>query len=119
MPDYSQKAQHSLHVRQSAANTRLQSVRAQLSLAFTFCSLAETELDYHQLREALKLIKLVQRICRLATHHLDELHHVPARRMEEVRSQLVQLKKRLLAVEALCQKYLSSRSAATRHRGEP
>jgi hypothetical protein len=87
-------------VRVAAAEMRLQAIHCQLSVCFTFCSMAETEVNLGQAVVARELILKVRHAAQTVQRHLDEPAHVPANRLEEARDRLAQLESLVCSIEA-------------------
>ena len=84
-----------------AAGSRLRAIESQLSLAFTMCALAETELRYQQPGEAFKLLDKVRNTAESIRIHLGEPNHVPKPSISHLRKHLRRLEIRIRDVEAL------------------
>ena len=56
----------------AAAQTRSRAIQTKLSLALTFCSVAETELDYGRVAQAQKLLQIVRESVGSVKRHLDK-----------------------------------------------
>ena len=87
-------------LRTEAAQTRLRAIQSQLSLASTFCSLAETELRYGQIDEVRLLMGKLQHVIETIDRHLGERNHVPPDNVPECRDRLAQVRSRVLKIEA-------------------
>jgi hypothetical protein len=90
-------------LRESTRVSRLRLVESRLSLAFTMCQTAESDLSYGGVTQARKLIHVVQRTGRLIREHLDQ-EQVPSDRIAKVGKRLLQLEKQLLAIQARCRR---------------
>jgi len=88
------------HLQRTAAESRLRAVECQLSLAFTLCAIAETEIRYGQPREATEVMNKVRHHAETIRVHLDEPNHLPRTAISELRKQLTQLKKRTEEIES-------------------
>lgn len=88
-----------------AVEFRQRAVETQLSLAFTLCEVAETEIRYSQPEQAMKLVNKIRHHTETITSHLDEPNHLPATAISSLNRQLTQLKKRTEAVESLLRQY--------------
>ncbi len=87
-------------VHRTAAETRLRAVESQLALAFTLCTIAETEILYNQPDEAIKLVNKVRHHAQTIGFHIDERDHLPTTAIPTLRKQLTQLAKRTEEIEA-------------------
>jgi hypothetical protein len=98
MPDYSDQQSAFRSVQAVTAQTRLQAIKARLSLALTFCSLAETELDYGELAAARKLLRIVRQTAESVSSHLEKPNYVPAEHLAELNEQLMRLESRMSSI---------------------
>lgn len=87
-----------LHV--IAAETRLRAVESQLSLGFTFCAIAETEIRYGRLDEAIQVVNKLRHHTEVIGFHLDEPGHLPALAIPALRVRLAELKGRTEEIES-------------------
>jgi TolA-binding protein len=87
-------------LRTAAAESRLRAVESQLSLALTLCAIAETEIRYSRLDEAIKVVNKVRHHAETIRLHLDEPNHVPRAAISELRKQLKQVNERIEKIEA-------------------
>ena len=85
----------------TTAQTRLEAIKLQLSLALTFCAVAETKLGFGRVDEARRLIQEVRHRCEFISRHLDQPGHVPPTAVDELRDQLVHVELRIFRVEPL------------------
>ena len=81
----------------TAAETRLRAVESQLALAFTLCTIAETEIRYDRPDVAIKVRHHAETI----SFHIDERDHLPSTAILALRKQLTQLTKRIEEIESL------------------
>lgn len=84
----------------TATESRLRSVESQLSLAFTLCSIAETEIRYSRPDEAAKVVHKVRHHAEKIRIHLDEPDHLPSTAISDLRRQLARLKNRTDEIES-------------------
>jgi hypothetical protein len=84
-----------------AAQTRLQAIETQLSLHFTLCEMAQTEVRYGQISEARKLIAKVRHQAAEIRFHINEPKHIPADSKAGLLKQLAQLQTRVDETESL------------------
>jgi len=82
-----------------ASQIRLQAIESQLSLGFTLCALAETEIRFRQHSVARKLLDKVRHAAQSISFHLDEPNHLPNNSATDLRQPLMQLETRLEEVE--------------------
>ena len=87
------------HLRIQAAQTRLRAIQSQVALGLTFCSVAELELKIGHSERIRKVIENLQRLSATVRRHLDEPDHVPSDAVEGVRTELVRLESRILALD--------------------
>ena len=84
-----------------AAETRLRAVESQLSLGFTFCAIAETELRFGRLDEATKMVAKLRHHAEIIRFHIDEPGHLPTAAIPTLNNQLTALKERTDKIESL------------------
>ena len=89
---------------QTAAETRLRSVESQIALAFTLCAIAETEIRYGWLEEAIRVIKRVRLHTKTIAFHVNERGHLPSVAVPVLRNRLALLKKRTGEIESSLRK---------------
>ena len=89
----------SKRLRVKAAESRYLAVRSQLSLAFTFCRMAETELRFGRIAEVHKLIQKIRHVADTVRLHIGEPKHVPREHVLKLYDELVELDSRLLQLE--------------------
>ena len=82
-----------------AGEFRLKAIETQLSLAGTFCAIAEAELQHARPDEAIKVLNKVRHHAETISIHIHEPDHVPRAAIPNLRKQLVQLKKRMDEIE--------------------
>ena len=87
-------------LRATAAEMRLQSIKAQLSAAFTFCRTIETDLSLERVDVASKLLQRVRHAFEVIRDHLNEPGNVPPQKVHEARNELARLEARIAEVEA-------------------
>ena len=95
-----QCATETQHLHATAAECRLRTVESQVSLGFTLCTLAETEIHYDRPDEAIKLLCKLRHHAGTIRNHLDEPNYLPRTAISDLRRQLTQLEKRIEAVES-------------------
>ena len=83
----------------TAAETRLRAVECQLSMAFTLCAIADTEIRYSRRDEAIMVLNKVRLHAEMMRIHVDEPKHVPSTAVSDLRRQLTQLEKRANEIE--------------------
>ncbi len=81
------------------AAVRLRAIKAQLSAAVTLCALAEGDITYRRIDNAHLVIERVRHTVDSVRRHLDEPNHVSPSSLPEVRGQLAQVEKRVLALQ--------------------
>lgn len=94
MTKHNQYTSEMARLHKMGAESRLRAVESQLALAFTLCSIAETEIRYSRLDEASKVTNKVRHHAETISFHIDEPNHLPAIAISELRQQVAQLKKR-------------------------
>ena len=99
MTDDNQYATKIASLHRQAGEFRLKGIETQLSLAVTLCAIAETEIRYTRLDEAIKVLNKVRHHAETISIHIDEPDHVPRAAIPNLRKQLVQLKKRIDEIE--------------------
>jgi hypothetical protein len=82
-----------------SGQTRLHAIQSQLTLAFSFCAMAETELSYKNSQQALELIQKARHIAETVTRHLAEPNHVPQDQVVIVYGELERLETRISDIE--------------------
>jgi hypothetical protein len=82
-----------------SAQSRLRAVETQLSLAFTACALAETEILYRRADETDKLLHKLRHYAETIRRHLNDPKHLPRVAVANLRQQLTQLERRTGAIE--------------------
>lgn len=85
---------------EEAAESRLRVVESQLSIAFTLCAIAETQMKYSRLDEATQLLKRLQHHAKTIRLHLDEPDHLPKAAVPDLRKQLTKLEERTEDIES-------------------
>jgi hypothetical protein len=90
----------SARLRETAAQCRLRVIESNLSLAFTLCALAETQILYGRRDEALQCVEKVQQHVKTIRIRLDEPDHLPKTAISDIREQLSQLDKRTAEIES-------------------
>ncbi len=83
-----------------AAESRLRAVESQLALAFTLCTIAETEIRYSRPDEAIKVINKVRHHAETISFHIDEPNHLPSAAIPDLREQMTHLKRRTEEIES-------------------
>ena len=86
-------------LRAEAAQVRLRSIRSQIAIALTFCSVAEWQLETGHAEHVDAVLAKLQKLAATVRRHLNEPNHVPSNEVERVRIELAQLESRTLAVE--------------------
>lgn len=112
MSDYFEQERNFRNIQAISAQRRLEAMQAKLSLALTFCTLAETELDFNEVAQARKLIEIVQQTAEATHQHLAKPNHIPPEHIEELRQQLVQVEERMQSVQS---RLIVAASAQHRH----
>jgi hypothetical protein len=79
---------------EQALESRRRVVESQLSLAFTLCTIAETEMRYSRPDQAIKLVNKIRHHAETIRIHLDEPNHLPKASIHDLRDQLTKLKTR-------------------------
>jgi hypothetical protein len=86
---------------EKAANIRLKAIETQLSLGFTLCATAETDMLAGNLESARKLLRKLQHHAKTISFHIDEPGHVPETAVRRLRNQMTELETRKEKVDAL------------------
>ena len=86
-------------LRTMAAESRLRVIESQLALGFTLCAVAETEIRYSCLDEAIKVINKVRHHAETIRFHVNEKNHLPATAIPRLRKELTQLNRRVEEIE--------------------
>jgi hypothetical protein len=86
---------------QTAAESCLRVVESQLSLAFTLCAIAETEIRYGRPVEAMKVVDKVWHHAETIRCHIDERNDLSSTAVSDLRNQLIQLKKRTEQIDSV------------------
>lgn len=94
-----QYASEIARLQRTAAESRLRAVESQLSLAFTLCAIAETEIRYSRPDEAIKVVNKVRHHAETIGYHLDEPNHLPSTAISDLRKRLTQLNERTDEIE--------------------
>jgi len=79
---------------EQALESRRRVVESQLSLAFTLCTIAETEIRYSRSDQAIKLVNKIRHHAETIRFHLDEPNHLPTASIHDLRDQLTKLNTR-------------------------
>jgi len=95
-----QYATEMAHLHARAAECRLRVVDSQLSLGFTLCAIAETEIIYAQYDEARKMVQKVRRHVETIRISIDAPNHLPTIAIADLRLQVTQLEKRTEEIES-------------------
>jgi hypothetical protein len=95
-----QYASEIARLQRTAAESRLRAVESQLSLAFTLCAIAETEIRYSRPDEAIKVVNKVRHHAETISYHLDEPNHLPSAAISDLRKRLTQLNDRTDEIES-------------------
>jgi predicted nucleic acid-binding Zn-ribbon protein len=85
---------------QRSVETRMRSIQEKISIAFTFCSTVETEIQYGHFDRAKELLNKLRSTVESLTSHINNPAHVSGKQAKEFREQLVQLRKQLLRLES-------------------
>jgi vacuolar-type H+-ATPase subunit I/STV1 len=85
---------------QTAAESRLRVVESELALAFTLCAVAETQIRYSRLDEAIKLLNKIRHHAETISFHVSEPDHLPTVAISTLQRQLTQLRKRTEEIES-------------------
>ncbi len=85
--------------RATAAQTRLGAIETQLSLAFTSCGVAETDIRHEQRAQAREVLEKIRHTADTISAHVGKEHHVPAATVPQLRSRLAQLTRRANDIE--------------------
>ena len=88
------------HLALEAAQARQKAIQAQLSLGFTLCAIARTEILYDRPSDARMAISKVQRIIESVRSHLAETNHVPSNAVSDLADHLARLEKRADEVQS-------------------
>lgn len=104
MAEPHQYATEIARLHRTAAASRLRAVESQLSLAFTLCSIAETEIQFRRPDEALKVVVKLKHHAETIHHHLNEPNHLPRAAISDLRKELAQLKRLVGKIESRLQK---------------
>lgn len=86
-------------LRETATRMRSKAMRSQIALGFTFCKLAETELQLGEFRQRDILMQKMRRVTQTVRRHLAEPNYIPPGEVEELRSEIARLESRILDVE--------------------
>ncbi len=86
--------------RPTAGEVRLRAIKAQLSTGFTLCELAERDLSNRRPDNAHQTVERVRHTIETIRQHLDEPNYVSPNSLSELRGQLAQMEKRVLAVQS-------------------
>ena len=81
------------------AQTHAQAVKAELTLAFAFCAVAEGEIAYGRIASADSLILRLHGLIKNLNFHLTEPHHELANSVESLRRQMGRIESRLRRIE--------------------
>jgi len=100
MRDYADQVRQFHQLQESAARTRLQAFHTRLSLAVTFCSLAETELDYCEVAQAEKLLRIVRQTVQFIRNHLNNPPYLSSEDKAGIRDQLTHIEKQVSSIDA-------------------
>jgi hypothetical protein len=95
MAEHNEPREEFRRLRVWAAQNRFQSIQAQLSLAFTLCTLAKTEIEYCHIDQAQKLFEKVRHTARTVRRHLDEPGHVLPDQLDSCTNELMRLEARI------------------------
>ena len=87
------------HLRQEAAQVRLRSICSQMALGLTFCSIAESDLEFGHTEQSRRVVGKLQKLAATVRRHLNEPDHVPSGAIETVRTELARLESRIRSVE--------------------
>ncbi len=85
--------------RVTAAQSRLRAIETQLSLAFTLCDVAETNVRYKERAAARKVLEKIRHMADSISAHVGEEHHVPAATVPQLRSRLAQITRQANDIE--------------------
>lgn len=85
---------------ENAARIRLEAVETQLSMAFTLCETAETEIRVGDRAVARKLIGQLHHHAKTISFHIDEPHHLPEVARPGLHEKMTQLEKRIEGVDS-------------------
>ena len=96
-----QYATKTARLHRTAAECRLRAIESQLSLGFTLCAIAETEIRYSRPAEAIKVVNKLRHHAETISFHIDEPNHLPTTAIPDLRKQLTQLTRRIEEI-ALC-----------------
>jgi hypothetical protein len=83
-----------------AAESRQRVIESQLSLAFTLCAIAETEIRYDRPDQAMKILQKLASHTETLRIHLVEPNHLPKSAISDLCKQLTKLKERTKEVES-------------------
>jgi len=100
VPHNNQYAAETAHLRDMARESRLRAVESQLSLSFTLCAVAETNIRYARLDEARKLVNQLRHFAETVRIHINQSNRLPAIAIGDLRVQLTQLEKRTENIES-------------------
>ena len=90
-------------LRTQAAQARVRAIRSQIALGFTFCNVAELELQAAHSGQVHKVIEKLRKLASTVDRHLNEPDHVPSHEVEAIRSELGQLESRIRGLEERAQ----------------
>ena len=86
-------------VLQSSVETRMRSIQEKISLAFTFCSTVQCEIQYGDLDRASEMLRKLYSTVEVLTGHINNRAHVPVQQSDEFRKSIGELRKQLLTLE--------------------
>jgi hypothetical protein len=87
------------NLRREAAQARLRSIRSQIAIALTFCSIAGSQLRSGHAEHLDALLEKLQNFIKTVAKHLDKPEYVPSHEVEKLRPELARLELRILALE--------------------
>jgi len=86
-------------VLQSSVETRMRSIHAKISLAFTFCSTVQSEIQFGHIDRAKVMLRKLHSTVEALTVHINNPAHVSGKQSNEFRKKLVELRKQVLTFE--------------------
>jgi len=82
---------------------RVRAMQSQLTAVSNLCSTAENAVTLGQVQLGLKAVQKAKHTAQWVRVHLEEPNHVPADSVSDIRGQLKELERRILALEAQLQ----------------
>ena len=87
------------HLKNEAAQLRVQAIRSQIAIGLTFCSVAERQLRFGPAEHIDLVIARLRKLTATVRRHVNEPEHVPSGSVEKLRAELAHLERGILALE--------------------